>query len=291
MTKQYYVYVFSDPRPGKGSCERLVGKGHGRRAYDLKNGRPLRFIRFVAQCEKLNLTIPRKIIACASEDAALKLEVKLIAKYGRLDLGKGTLYNLTNGGDGVVGASKAQRAAISIRQRARMADPARRAAMSAIQTTRFTDPKERAKQSRRLTAAYADPVRRAAASARSRARMADPAQRAILSVKAKARFADPAQRAALSIKQTAYYADPKIRAASRAIQLGIKKPAIAESNRRRRGIKMGPMSPERRAAISRALKGRPNLKNRGVKKPWLAERNRLRAAQLRQVNDATVDRT
>lgn len=53
-------------------------------------------------------------------------------------------------------------------------------------------------------------------------------------------------------------------------------PHVAESNRRRGGIKTGPLSPERRANISQALKGKPNLKNRGIKKPWLAERNRLR---------------
>lgn len=53
-------------------------------------------------------------------------------------------------------------------------------------------------------------------------------------------------------------------------------PHVSESNRRRGGTKTGPHSPDRRANISLAKKGRPNLKNRGVKKPWLAELNRLR---------------
>lgn len=59
--------------------------------------------------------------------------------------------------------------------------------------------------------------------------------------------------------------------------VGRSAPHVSESNRRRKGIKTGPHSPERRANISLAKKGKPNLKNRGVKKPWLAERNRLAA--------------
>ena len=54
-------------------------------------------------------------------------------------------------------------------------------------------------------------------------------------------------------------------------------PHVSESNRRRRGTTVGPHTPERRANISQAKKGVPNLKNRGIKKPWLAELNRLRA--------------
>jgi group I intron endonuclease len=60
--------------------------------------------------------------------------------------------------------------------------------------------------------------------------------------------------------------------------IGKPAPHVVESNRRRGGVKTGPHSPERRANISLAKKGVPNLKNRGVKKPWLAERNRVRHA-------------
>jgi hypothetical protein len=39
-------------------------------------------------------------------ESACRLEKKLILQYGRKDLGLGTLCNLTNGGDGVIGHSK-----------------------------------------------------------------------------------------------------------------------------------------------------------------------------------------
>ena len=62
-----------------------------------------------------------------------------------------------------------------------------------------------------------------------------------------------------------------------AAKTGKTAPHVSESNRRRKGIKIGSPSPEHRENISRAKTGIPNLKNRGVKKPWLAELNRARA--------------
>jgi len=43
------------------------------------------------------------IIECQSDDDAKLKEIELIALYGREDLGIGTLWNLTDGGDGTVG--------------------------------------------------------------------------------------------------------------------------------------------------------------------------------------------
>lgn len=62
------------------------------------------------------------------------------------------------------------------------------------------------------------------------------------------------------------------------VQQCIGKPApwVAECNRSRAGMKRSPHSPEGRANISKAKLGIPNMKNRGIKKPWLAELNRLR---------------
>lgn len=52
-----------------------------------------------------------------SEQIAKALEIELIAKYGRSDLGLGPLTNMTNGGDGYVGWSEEARARMSAQRK------------------------------------------------------------------------------------------------------------------------------------------------------------------------------
>lgn len=66
-----------------------------------------------------------------NEDAAFALERQMIARYGRKDLGKGTLFNLTDGGDGVSGPSPETRKKISDKLTGRKATPEHSANMSA----------------------------------------------------------------------------------------------------------------------------------------------------------------
>jgi hypothetical protein len=87
MKNIYYVYEYlrEDLTPyyvGKGSNLRWKEKHY-------VNLPPLERIRFVST----NLT----------EEEAFKLEIELIAKYGRKDIGTGILRNQTNGGDGTSG--------------------------------------------------------------------------------------------------------------------------------------------------------------------------------------------
>lgn len=103
----YYVYVYYDSN----GAPFYVGYGKNNRMYDhlneaKKNPTPL------SGQHKLNKI--RKILREESEpdievvksnlskEEACKLEIELIAKFGRSDLGLGPLTNMTKGGDGTV---------------------------------------------------------------------------------------------------------------------------------------------------------------------------------------------
>lgn len=91
----YYVYLLKKP------CGEpfYVGMGKNRRAWDVK--RRNRFVlAIIAKLNELGQEIVREIIPCKNRESALQLEIKLIAKFGRRDLGTGSLANLSPGGEG-----------------------------------------------------------------------------------------------------------------------------------------------------------------------------------------------
>lgn len=103
----FYVYVLRD-----NSVPFYVGKGTKNRMFHHERDatRPgYRFRRSVH--EKISKvlhggrSIEYEVISCDSEQQAFDLEQKLILEHGRKDLGKGTLCNLTDGGEGVSGQS------------------------------------------------------------------------------------------------------------------------------------------------------------------------------------------
>jgi hypothetical protein len=89
MNKEHYVYAYlrEDGTPY------YIGKGKGRRAWHPGH----------------NVSVPNDdsrimmIETNLSDEESMKLEIDLISKYGRKDLGTGILRNLTNGGDGPSG--------------------------------------------------------------------------------------------------------------------------------------------------------------------------------------------
>src|SRR6185503_7773153 len=105
----FYVYVYRDPRPGKNLEPIYIGKGRGyryrqhwNRTEDHRNPllcRVLNKIRAVSLKPKIKIV--RRFVL---EADAFAYEIKLIAKYGRRDLGLGPLCNLTDGGDGPSGS-------------------------------------------------------------------------------------------------------------------------------------------------------------------------------------------
>lgn len=99
--KRFYVYLYRDPRPYKQRAPIYVGKGSLRRARSHVGGRTHNpfFSEILAKIRAAGLDPEIEIIARFDfEQDALDLENRLIAKYGRRDLGLGTLVNLADGG-------------------------------------------------------------------------------------------------------------------------------------------------------------------------------------------------
>lgn len=95
---QFYVYVYLDPTWNDEPF--YVGKGHEERAWShskRKDHHPL-----TQRLQKMSRNKIQPIIEiadCVDEDHAFREEIKLIACYGRKDLGLGPLLNLTDGGE------------------------------------------------------------------------------------------------------------------------------------------------------------------------------------------------
>jgi len=86
----YYVYAYSRK---SNDTPYYIGKGKGNRAWDHKHS-------VVVPKDKSKIKILAENL---SEIDAFELEINLIEKYGRKDLGTGILRNMTNGGEGCSG--------------------------------------------------------------------------------------------------------------------------------------------------------------------------------------------
>lgn len=101
-TKQdFYVYIHRRKTNGEVF---YVGKGHGNRAFDTKNGRNRHWKNIV---RKHGLCV--EFIQCGLRELyAFELEKTLIEMYGRIDNGTGILCNMTDGGDGASGCIRSE---------------------------------------------------------------------------------------------------------------------------------------------------------------------------------------
>lgn len=94
----FYTYVISI-----NGIPEYVGKGKGPRCYHHFEGKN-HFANHLRKAQRENKNIHiEKIIENITEEEAFIKEKELIAIYGRRDLNNGTLFNKTNGGDGVSG--------------------------------------------------------------------------------------------------------------------------------------------------------------------------------------------
>lgn len=91
-----------------------------------------------------------KVLSSGTRQECLRDEMRLIEELGTLNPGG---YNLTVGGDGVVGEAQAVRASRSRAMKVVMSRPDRKAAASATATQLWADPQSRAKLMVGLSAA------------------------------------------------------------------------------------------------------------------------------------------
>lgn len=97
----FYVYVYFDPER---NIPMYVGKGKDTRCkVHLKNATNKQLKNRISALKAIGLKPEIVVKFQPDEDAALREEIALISKYGRRDLNTGTLYNMTDGGEGKSG--------------------------------------------------------------------------------------------------------------------------------------------------------------------------------------------
>lgn len=102
MNTNYYIYVYFDPTREYEAF--YVGKGTGVRSHrHLTRTDNHPFTRRLQKMAKQGVIPIIERYEDLAEEAALSLEVALIAEIGRKDLGTGPLLNLTDGGEGTSG--------------------------------------------------------------------------------------------------------------------------------------------------------------------------------------------
>ena len=103
----FYIYAYRDPA----TLEIFyIGKGCGWRYRDISGRKHNKHLYNKIQKYRANGllidNITFKLYENLAENKAIQLEIQLIKEYGRRDLGEGSLLNLTDGGDGVVGLKR-----------------------------------------------------------------------------------------------------------------------------------------------------------------------------------------
>lgn len=138
----HVFYVYEHWRPDKGVCF-YVGKGKGKRAWDLKRMRNPHYRSIVSKLASMGMSVDvRIIISNVSCETALAIEKDRIAFYG-ID----NLANMTLGGDGLSNPSPELRLKISLSQKKRFENIEERKRLSALFKGRVTSEETKKKLS------------------------------------------------------------------------------------------------------------------------------------------------
>ena len=192
----FYVYVYRDPRPLKANQPVYVGKGTGDRdlSHWSRGSHNKPFQDFISHLKlRQHIAVCERVLETEVEDEAFAKEIELIALYGRRNLGTGTLFNLTDGGEGGSGAvrSDADKRVTQFHAAKNWKDPIYQEKVAAGQRRVQGTPEARAKKSKASTEAWAKPeVRQKRQGGIANARSTDESK-AKTSAQAKAQWNDP----------------------------------------------------------------------------------------------------
>ena len=145
---KFYIYGIFCPLTG---VAKYYGKGQGTRWQDhwcaLSKTHLSHWIRKLWREHGLQPVV--HVTPCRDEDMAFSLEIWFIHKYGRKNLGTGTLYNLTNGGEGAAGLvfSAEARAKVAAAGKGRVASAEAKANIAAALKGQVRSAETRAKMS------------------------------------------------------------------------------------------------------------------------------------------------
>lgn len=155
----FYVYVYKDPRPTKNLQVVYVGKGVGDRMYAHWKKRVHKnkaFGNFLSLLRRTGLEpIIEKVSEFEDEADAFVEEMRLIALYGRRDVRTGSLFNLTDGGEGFSGVVRTEE-------------------WTANHKAAYNTPESRAREAEKMKRLWADPEYRANTTAAVRKALQDP---------------------------------------------------------------------------------------------------------------------
>lgn len=250
------VYLYRDP---KGNIPRYVGIGtsDARARFHLKkNAKTNPQLKNMIEKRKAEgYRIEPTITYLGHNDfeVAKLIEIQEIAKYGREDLGKGTLFNKTDGGDGLLNPSTETRRRMSQKAIQAHQDPLVKARMSKGQKEASSRPDVQVRRSEAQKRAQANPEVRAKQIA-SVKESETPERRAQRSATAKIIQNLPEVKAKKSASLKISAADPELRARRGASIKAANTPEV----RARRSATMKATLARKKLLIGAALEQVPN---------------------------------